>query len=457
MARTVPGPDPPASTADNPDEERPRGADAAAGAKPAAIPWQRNLAAIWLVQILAIVGFSLRVPFLPFYLADLGVETVDSQALWSGLINSGGAGVMALTAPFWGMIADRRGRRMMLIRAAFAGCATVAAMAFVSQPWQLLALRLVEGSLTGTVTAATVLVATTTPKARLGYALGLLQTAVFAGSSIGPLFGGVLADTIGPRPTFLVAGSMLGLAGLLTLLIVRERFEPPVPAPPSDAPAPTGRWSRVRGAAGPLLSGAVVTLVLALFVIRFAAMAVQPIVPLFVASLAPGAADPASLAGIVLGTLGVTSAVSAVVLGRLGDRLGHRTILLACVAAAGLLYLPMALARNPWQLAALQGLFGIAAGGLVPAANALIADRTPTERRAFVYGITSSSAAFGAFVGPLAGAGLAIAFGFPAAFVATGLLLLLLAAAVAVGLPAGGEDRAFPLRVPFRLPRGRDG
>jgi DHA1 family multidrug resistance protein-like MFS transporter len=111
MARTAPGPDPPASTADTPDEERPRGADAAAGAKPAAIPWQRNLAAIWLVQILAIVGFSLRVPFLPFYLADLGVETVDSQALWSGLINSGGAGVMALTAPFWGMIADRRGRR----------------------------------------------------------------------------------------------------------------------------------------------------------------------------------------------------------------------------------------------------------------------------------------------------------------------------------------------------------
>jgi MFS family permease len=181
---------------------------------------------------------------------------------------------------------------MMLIRAAFAGCATVAAMAFVSQPWQLLALRLVEGSLTGTVTAATVLVATTTPKARLGYALGLLQTAVFAGSSIGPLFGGVLADTIGPRPTFLVAGSMLGLAGLLTLLIVRERFEPPVPAPPSDAPAPTGRWNRVRGAAGPLLSGAVVTLVLALFVIRFAAMAVQPIVPLFVASLAPAPPIP---------------------------------------------------------------------------------------------------------------------------------------------------------------------
>ena len=126
MARTAPGPDPPttATTDDragpplaaSPEPPRP---------KPGAVPWQRNLAAIWVVQILAISGFSLRVPFLPFYLADLGVDTVDGQALWSGLINAGGAGVMALTAPFWGVIADRRGRRMMLIRAAFAGCATV--------------------------------------------------------------------------------------------------------------------------------------------------------------------------------------------------------------------------------------------------------------------------------------------------------------------------------------------
>ena len=461
MARTAPGPDPPTTATTDDRAGLPLAASPEPPSpKPGAIPWQRNLAAIWVVQILAISGFSLRVPFLPFYLADLGVDTVDGQALWSGLINAGGAGVMALTAPFWGVIADRRGRRMMLIRAALAGCATVSAMAFVGEPWQLLGLRLVEGSLTGTVTAATVLVATTTPKARLGFALGLLQTAVFAGASIGPLVGGVLADRIGPRPTFVVAGSMLGLAGVLTLLIVRERFEPPAPAAPSALPPPAGRWGRVRLAAGPLLSGAVVTLVLSLFVIRFAAMAVQPIVPLFVASLAPGAADPASLAGLVLGTLGVTSAISAVVFGRLGDRRGHRTILLVCVAAAGLLYLPMALARSPWQLAALQGLFGIAAGGMMPSANALIADRTPAERRATVYGITTSSAAFGAFAGPLVGAALAVAFGFPAAFVAAGLLLLLLAVAIAAGLPGGGsgtdEDRASPLRLRLRLPLGRE-
>ena len=454
MARSAPGPDQPTTSPTAPADRPLAGSGGRGRGKRPVIPWQRNLAAIWLVQILAIVGFSLRTPFLPFYLADLGVETVEGQTLWSGLINAGGAGVMALTAPFWGMVADRRGRRIMLIRAAFAGSLTVSAMAFVGAPWQLLALRLVEGSLTGTVTAATVLVATTTPKERIGFALGLLQTAVFAGSSIGPLFGGVLADRIGPRPTFLVAGSMLGLAGLLTLLIVRERFERPAKAAASAAPRPTSRWGRVRASAGPLLSGAVLALVLALFVIRFAAMAVQPIVPLFVAELAPGATDPASLAGIVLGTLGVTSAISAVLLGRMGDRRGHRAILLLSVAAAGLFYLPMAFAQNPWQLAALQALFGVAAGGMMPAANALIADRTPPERRATVYGITTSSAALGAFVGPLAGAAVAVAFGFPAAFLATGIMLLLLTVALVVGLPTGEGERAFPLRL--HLP-GRHG
>lgn len=396
------------------------------------VSWRRNLAVIWAVQVFAIVGFSLRSPFLPFYLGDLGVDTVEGQTLWAGLINAAGGGVMAVTAPFWGILADRRGRRIMLIRAAAGGCLTVALMAFVTAPWQLLGLRLVEGALTGTVAAATVLVATGTPKERLGYALGLLQTAIFAGSSFGPLVGGVLADRIGFRPTFLVASTLLGLAALLTVVAVRERFEPPAAGPVDPT---IGRWRRFWAATAPLLTGALVTLVAALFVIRFAAMAVQPIVPLFVAELAPGTADAASLAGIVLGVLGATSALSAVFLGRLSDRRGHRGVLLACTAAAGLLYLPMALARGPWELAAVQALFGVAAGGMIPAANALIAHLTPPDRRATMYGLTQSSGALGAFAGPLVGAGLAVALGFRATFVATGLLLLLLAALVAVGIP----------------------
>ena len=145
------------------------------------IDWRRNLWAIWLAEMLAILGFSLRTPFLPFYLQDLGADSDSAAALWSGLINAGGAGVMAITAPFWG--AHRRPPwpasdvdpgdvRVDL---------TVGLMGFATAPWQLLGLRFMEGAFSGTVTAATALVAVSMPKDRLGYGLGIIQMAVFSG------------------------------------------------------------------------------------------------------------------------------------------------------------------------------------------------------------------------------------------------------------------------------------
>lgn len=389
-----------------------------------AIPWRRNLYAIALAQFLAIVGFSLRAPFLPFFIADLGVSSAADQALWAGVVNAAGAGVMAISAPIWGVVADRRGRRPMLLRAMFASVVTVGLMGLATQPWHLLALRLVEGSLSGTVTAATTLVATTSPKARLGYTLGIVQTAIFAGASLGPLVGGLLAGLIGPRATFLVASGCLATAGLIVLFFVREHF---VPAVRTAAVAGLSRIGRVRGAVAMLVGGAMLVLVMVLFVVRAASMAVQPVIPLFVAELAPEIADPSALAGLVMGVLGFTSAASAMAFGRLGDRRGHWPILLGCIVAAGLLYLPMAFVQNPWQLVVLQGLFGVAAGGLIPSANALIANVTAPERRGAMYGLTAGAGSLGGFIGPLAGAAIAAVSGFRAPFLLVGVMLLLLA------------------------------
>lgn len=425
------------------------GADAAGAvtpkdsrAQPAAPPiaWRRNLYAIAAAQTLAIVGFSLRVPFLPFYVEDLGATTVGEQALWTGLINAGGAGVMAIAAPVWGVVADRRGRKPMLLRAALAGALTVTLMSLATSPWQLLALRFVEGALTGTVTAATALVAAGTPRERMGYGLGMVQTAVFAGASLGPLVGGLLADQIGYRPTFVAAGAMLAASGLIVLFLVQERFTPPAPT----VAAGTGRLAALRATgrstAALVLGRTMLILIVTLLVVRLAAMAVQPIMPLFVEELAPDVEDTSSLAGLILGVLGLTSAIAAVYFGRLGDRIGHRRILLGCAAGGGLLYLPMAAAQSPWHLLVLQALFGVAAGGLVPSANALIARHTPAERRGAVFGAAAAAASLGAFVGPLAGAGLAAALGFRATFVATAIVLLAVAAAIATSMrqPAAG-------------------
>lgn len=172
---------------DSGNTEQNRGRDAAgsrSGSGSARISWRRNLYALWISQLLSVMGFSLRVPFLPFFLGDLGIDSTETQALWSGIIMSAGAGVMAITAPIWGSLADRYGRKPMLMRAQFSAFFTIGMMVFATQAWHLLGLRLIEGALAGTVTAATALVATSMPKERLGFGLGMIQTAVFSLSLI---------------------------------------------------------------------------------------------------------------------------------------------------------------------------------------------------------------------------------------------------------------------------------
>ncbi|MBA3379308.1 MAG: MFS transporter [Chloroflexia bacterium] len=380
------------------------------------IDWRRNLYALFLAQLLAIVAFSLRAPFLPFFLGDLGLETTEEQAVWSGLINAFGAGTMAITAPIWGIVADRYGRKPMLMRAQFAAFVTIGLMGLATEPWHLLGLRMIEGMFTGTVTAATALVAVSMPKERLGFGLGLITTAVFSGSALGPLAGGLLADGVGYRATFGVASAMMLSGGLVTLVLVRERF------------VPQSKESRARDCGAGwklLLTPVLLGLTLAMLSVRFASAAIQPIMPLFVEQLAGRLTDSSSsLAGVTLGVLGVTSAISSVYFGRLGDRKGHRMILLGCLLGSGLVYLPMALTQHPWQLIALQALFGFFAGGTIPAANALIANATSPERRGAIFGLMASAAAVGGFIGPLTGAGLAAGVGFRATFVVCGLILL---------------------------------
>jgi MFS transporter, DHA1 family, multidrug resistance protein len=398
------------------------------------ISWRRNLYAIWIAQLLAIMGFSMRTPFLPMFFGEIGVSTSEGQALWTGMILSVGAGTMAIASPFWGAIADRKGRKPMLLRAQFGAFFTIGLTVFVMAPWQMLGLRVIEGILAGTVTAATALIAASMPRERLGYGLGLVQTAVFSGSALGPLLGGVLADVVGYRATFGIASLMLFTSGMITLLVVRERFTPPDQAT-QDEQKGEFTWKL-------LLGPALLALTASMLIIRFASSAVQPITPIYVAELAHTTASTSTLAGVTLGILGVTSAISSVVLGKFGDKHGHFRVLFFTALGSGLIYLPMALAQVPWHLIVLQAIFGVFAGGMIPAANALIANITDESRRGVVFGLMNTFASVGGFLGPLAGAGLAATLGIRATFVATGFVLLAMVVILWVANRRHPMDRA---------------
>lgn len=391
------------------------------------LTWRRTLYALWLAQLFSIIGFNLRIPFLPFFIEELGTDSFEQQALWAGFITGGGAALMAITAPMWGALADRYGRRMMVLRAMFVASVTISLMALATSPWHLLGLRFLEGSMTGTVAAATTLIATVVPKERLGYAMGMMQMAVFSGSSIGPFIGGVLADLIGYRATFVAAGGLLFIGGLIVLFFVTENFQRPEPKTKEQEAGQVSTWSIMLGAS-------MLAMLLVLLVARTGQSAAQPLVPLFMGQLGAGG-NASSFSGLALGLMGVTSAISSVVLGRLADRLGPRSILIFAVALAGVLYFPQAGAQSPTQFILAMGLFGVALGGIMPTASAIVANLAPMERRGIIYGFTNSAMSIGAFIGPIGGTMIAAFIDMRFAFVFLGVSMLVTAVYIWFALP----------------------
>lgn len=402
------------------------------------ISWRRNLYALWIAQLLTIIGFSMRTPFLPFFLEDLGATSFESQALWAGIINASGAIVMAFAQPIWGILSDRRGRKLMVLRAMFVAAITITLMSLVQSPWHLLGLRLVEGCFTGTVAASTTLVASTTPRRHRGFALGMMQTAIFSGASIGPLFGGILADQIGFRPTFALAGSLLFISVLIVITQVQEDFKPPEPGAPNAAGAVSNRVI--------LLSAAMIAMMGILFALRTGSSGLQPIMPLFIQELAGIGSNVATLSGLAIGVAGVTSAISAITLGRIADRVGHTRILLLSSIGVALFYIPMAFAQAPWHMIAFNAVLGIAAGGVTPSANAVITNLTPANRRGAIFGFSSSVSSMGGFVGPIGGAALAATIGIRFVFIAISTLMAIATLMIVrarrhgVDFDAEGED-----------------
>jgi DHA1 family multidrug resistance protein-like MFS transporter len=398
--------------------------------------WQRNLGVLWIGELIAIAGFSVTLPFLPYYVQELGITGVNQVAFWSGLITAAQAVTMALIAPVWGSLADRYGRKIMVVRAMFGGAIVISAMGLVGNVYQLVILRAVQGTLTGTVPAATTLVASNTPPKRRGYALGLLQMAIYLGSSVGPLLGGLIADNLGMRAAFWVTGGLLFTAGVLVSLFVHEEFTPAEKLPHKGAEdqAPKPRlWD---GLLLVLRTRALLVVFGIRVLMRTAFRIVGPVMPLFVQQLAGPDVKIASLTGTITGLSSATSAVSAIVFGRLGDRIGTRRILLGCGTAVCVLYGLQGWVSTTTQFLILRVLTGAVMGGIVAATSALLAELAPKDRFGAVYGINTSLTAAANGVAPMVGAALTASWGLSSAFLGAAAMYGLATAVIALLIPS---------------------
>ena len=367
--------------------------------------WKRNLYVIWAAELIAIAGFSVAFPFLPYYVQELGVTDPGQVEMWSAFLFTGQAATMAIFAPIWGSLADRYGRKPMVVRAMFGGAVALGAMGFVRNVQQLAILRALQGCVTGTVPAATTLVASSVPRQRSGYALGLLQMAIYSGASVGPLLGGLIADAFGYRAAFLVTAALLFVAGLGVFFLVEERFEPSQ----QKEDSPSGGFRQ--GLALVLRTRALLIMFGARVVMNFGARIMGPMLPLFVQSLMIGQGRVASVTGLITGASAATGALGAVVMGQIGDRIGYRRVLVACALGAAVLYAPQFLVVTTTQLLILQAASGVAMGGIMASVSATLAQLAPEGRQGVVYGLDSSANSVARAIAPLAGAAIATGLG----------------------------------------------
>jgi MFS transporter, DHA1 family, multidrug resistance protein len=390
--------------------------------------WRVTLYTVWLAQTFAMLGFSFVMPFVPFYIRTLGVHGTAAVVRWSGLIDSCAGIMMACTAPFWGVLADRYGRRPMVMRAMFGGAIAVGAMGLAKNVKQLLGLRVVQGGVTGTVSASIALISSVVPRAELGFSLGLMQTAVFLGNSLGPLLGGQAADAWGYRLPFAITCGLLLICGLLVLFGAKERFVRPEPKARADKDQP--KVSLRQSLLLPGVSGLLVVYLL----LNLSGSFVGAFFSLYVEQVNGSTRNAASVTGIIIAITGVAAALSAVFLGKLSDRVGHRKVLIASTALAGIVCLPQAFVHNVWQLAALRIFSGFAAGGMSPSLNAIVARTVPRGNLGRAYGSTVTAAAIGWSTGPLLGSWVASVINLQAPFVIMGCLMLLMALVVRIAL-----------------------
>ena len=372
--------------------------------------WKRNLYVIWVAELVAISGFAVVFPFLPYFIQELGVTEPGKVELWSGAVFASQAVTMAIFAPIWGTLADRYGRKLMVQRAMFGGAFILAAMGLVQNVEQLVILRAIQGMLTGTVPAATTLVASSTPRERAGYAMGLLQMAVWTGASVGPLAGGFLADAFGYRAAFFVTGACLFVAGLTVWRFVEEDFQSPERKKGEDG---AGFWDGLKLV---VRNRPIMSLFSIRFVVRMAVRLMGPVLPLFVQSLLPPGARVATMTGLLTGARAASGAAGAVTLGRASDRLGYRRVLLACAVLVAVLYVPQFFVTSAWQLLALQVGVGFVMSGVLASISALLANLAPEGRQGAVYGVDTSIVSAANAVGPMLGASVAAAWGLQVPF-----------------------------------------
>ncbi len=389
------------------------------------IDWKRNLFFVWLSQILSLAGFGSVIPFIPLYMRNvLGVMDDGERGLWVSAFYFGGQLSFCISMPIWGTLADRFGRRVMLLRANLVTALLFPLMAYVPNVFCLVLIRFVISIFSGTVNAAQTLVGSTTPEEHQGFALGSLSSALWSGNMIGYMVGGVVVDHFGYTPAFFTGAGMLLAAGLLVLFFVKDDF---VPRPRVIA-FPEQKKEKKPFSLRRIFPhfGRVIWTILFLFIfLGFVRKFDDPFVAIQV-ELIHGPDRAAFWTGVICAGAAISGVFSGVVLGWLCDRFSAEKIAIPATLLSGLLMIPQGMATNLWIFGGARFLNYFFAGGLDPVFLTLMSRVTPPEKRGSVFGWGASAKVSGSLFSSLLGGFIIYHFGVRWIFYTGGVFMLLL-------------------------------
>jgi MFS transporter, DHA1 family, multidrug resistance protein len=392
--------------------------------------WRTTLFIMVGIQALSVGSFFFALPFIPFQVEALGVHDPAAVDLWSGIIFSINALTGALFAPLWGDVADRVGRKAMVVRSSIFGGLTAVLMAFSPNVWVLTTSRALMGVAGGFTSAATALVGSVVPESELGFALGWMTTGQIVGTLLGPLAGGVFVDAShNYRSVYLLTALGTWTCAFLCWRFVREEFS-------RAAQASTPRLPIWRQFAAVLRTPEMMPMFAVLVLGQVAILSTQPVIALYVRQMVGPSPLIGGYVGASFAAMGIADLMASPFLGKRSDKIGYRRVLLISIAGAAIFTIPQAFVHNIWAFMALRFGVGIFLGGIIPTAVAWIGRQFPAEQRGRVYGVVYSAMFFGQFVGPTFGGALAARFGIASVFVATGAFMVLNLLWVARGVRA---------------------
>jgi DHA1 family multidrug resistance protein-like MFS transporter len=379
--------------------------------------WRKNLIALSISVFIAGIAFSEVMPFLSLYIDTLGHFTHRELNLWSGLVFSGIYFVSAVVSPWWGKLADKKGRKPMILRASLGMAIILAAMGLVTNVWQLFFLRMAQGAVSGFVSNSNALIATEVPKNKSGQALGTMSSAFTAGNLLGPFVGGALASIFSYRFTFFVTGGLLLICFLLSVFFVHERDFKPVTSKKLDKTS--GVIHALRSPQ--LIFGLLITTM----IIQAANNSINPIISLFVRQLMHNHGNVVFVSGVVAALPGIATFLAASRFGAWGDQIGTHKIILYGFYGAAILFFLTSFVQNVWELGILRFLIGFTDACLFPQVQTMLTKNTPSQLIGRIFSWNQSAMYIGNIIGPLLGSAISGFTSYNVVFLVTAAIVVL--------------------------------